>query len=1234
MADLPLRHVSIRVPWHQNGWDGSICSHAKGNASCLVLKEVRDRRDDNQEAADGGASIQDLSSDRWPACMTERGTFMSPFAFDRTIRHPYASFSGEHEVNEPATFHHPPYSAATIPFRWMIRETAWELAEEFELDADPDREPMHGWLEHNNWVLDQHNQQALLDGFFSGIKPTRSLAFFYAKQTPLSDEHDRVLVGVGRVTDLGPLVPYAYSSKEGLRSYVWDRAVSHSIRNNGGEGFLLPYDAILERASEDDTLDLQQFVAAAPPDRRSEFSYAGEHVTHDGAIAALLACRDSFERWRQHSSTSVEPMLEWVDARLGELWKLRGPAPGLGAVLAAFGFARANALAYHVVDNVGENESPWPYFDRLMDDPSPLPLELVKELDPMIRNTWRNVREEKPERRALIELLSRFELTTEQADRFFRTEEREALGIDCTDADLLANPYLIYEDDRIRREGVSVWTVDRGVFPAPVVREKHPMSPPTAVNDRFDARRIRALTVSVLEGAAISGHTISGHTLQPRARVIHEIAHLPLDPPCPLHGDIADLAEKSFAPTITTSEMADGEPAYQLDRLDLVTRTIRKEVLNRARGKRHSVEDDWRQRIDAALPAVEEGDEEQEGRARDEKAAALHELASARFSVLVGPAGTGKTTLLQILVGHPTIAAGDVLLLAPTGKARVRLQQATGHDAKTLAQFLLKEGRYDGGTNTYRITGGAKVEAAKTVVVDEASMLTEEQVAALIDALKGVERLILVGDPRQLPPIGAGRPFVDIVEQLVPANIEGLFPRVAPSYAELTVHRRFKGEVPEDIQLAQWFSGQELAAGDDEIMSRLLSGEEWDRLRFVGWDGADDLREKLLATVVGELALADTNDAKGFEMKLGAVEVGDYVYFNRGAGVAAEHWQILSPVRGLTHGVRDMNRLIQATFRGATLEWARSHRSKIPKPFGAEAIIYGDKVINLVNRRRSRVYPKDDALEYVANGEIGIVVGQFKRKNWKGRPNKLEIEFSSQPGFSYDFYRGEVAEESSPRLELAYAITVHKAQGSEFGLSILVLPKESRLLSRELLYTALTRQRDRIVILHEGPLSELRKFASEYYSETSGRITNLFAPPSPVRLQDRFLEERLIHRSGKGEPMRSKSEVIIADALAAAGVEYEYEQPLVGADGRTRWPDFTVTEDSSGITYVWEHCGMLSVPEYADRWKRKVKWYGEQGVLTAAEGGGERATLIVTEDDEKGGIDAFAIKRHIEQVFG
>ncbi len=1124
-AKLPLRHVSIRVPWHDAGWDGTVCRNAKGNAACLVLKEIRDGRNDDLEQELAGRSIATLDqTTQWPACIGERATFMAPFEFTRMVKHPYAGFSDEHAHITPVPFRHPAYSAATIPFRWMSRKEAWGIGEEHDLDVDQGREPTEGWLEHNNWVQDHHNQRALLDAFFSAIEPERSLCFFYAKQAPMVDEADRVLVGAGRVLRLGASVEYGYSSPRPIRSYVWDRAVEHSIRNDVVDGFILPYHELLARASDDDSIDLHACTALPPGDRRTEFSYAGEHVTHDGALAALLACKEALEHAKAYVETPIDPSLRWIDERIGELWRLRGPSPGLGSALVAFGIRHGNFLAFELSSMLADNEDPWPLVDRVIDDPSLLSQRAQECLTRTTRDKWKAIRERRPERRKLLELLSCFELTSAQATRLYVVEERQAIWPDLTDEQLRGNPYLVYENDRVSRDSISIWTIDRGVFPAPVVRENHPLPEETRVDDPTDRRRVRALAVASLELAAADGHT-----LQPRSAVVRDVRGFPLDPPCPVDGDLMEIVEATFPPEIALAEMADGESAYQLQRLEATTQLVRTFVQKRVAGTRHDVEADWRALVDAELGTAGT-DDELEGRARLEKAAMLAELAASRFSVLIGPAGTGKTTLLKMLVEHPVVAAGGVLLLAPTGKARVRMQMATGADARTLAQFLVPLKRYDPHTGSYKVVSENKIAAAKTVIVDEASMLTEEMLAALVDSLKGVERFILVGDPRQLPPIGAGRPFVDIVEQLKPANVEASFPRVGAGYAELTVRRRHIGEVREDLQLADWFSGQSLGPGEDEILGRILTTDNTPTLRFVQWDTADDFRDRLLDTLVEELGdVASRDDARGFELSIGGDEYEGSVYFHRGNTYAkSESWQILSPVRGLTHGVRDVNRLVQTTFRAAAIASARQAGfRRIPRPLGPEGIVYGDKVINLVNHFSDRVYPKEGGINYVANGEIGVVVGQFKGKSakWKGAPWKLQVEFSSQPEFAYDFTPGQLQEEGSPMLELAYAVTVHKAQGSEFGLCLLVLPRESRILSRELLYTALTRQRDRIVILHEGDRSGLRIYASDYFSETKRRLTNLFVPPRSDEAR------RSLPRGATDSPVEPRR----ADALEVRG---------------------------------------------------------------------------------------------------
>ncbi|ATY83833.1 hypothetical protein CVV65_01645 [Kyrpidia spormannii] len=236
--------------------------------------------------------LSELPESQWPACIAERGTLMAPFEIVRTVVQPYSPTSEAHKHILPTKLRLPPYSVAAIPFRWMNRQFAWQLAEEHGIDASPDREPTDPeWLRNNRWVQSPDNQKALLEGFFSAIQPERSLCFFYAKQTPLMEDERRVIVGVGRVKHVGPLVEYEYAEDRPIRSYIWDRVVQHSIEPEFRDGFLLPYHSILGKLQADSSFNPEDFVAFAPDDRQIEFSYAAEHVLHDAAIAGLLECK-------------------------------------------------------------------------------------------------------------------------------------------------------------------------------------------------------------------------------------------------------------------------------------------------------------------------------------------------------------------------------------------------------------------------------------------------------------------------------------------------------------------------------------------------------------------------------------------------------------------------------------------------------------------------------------------------------------------------------------------------------------------------------------------------------------------------------------------------------------------------------------------------------------------------------------------------------------------------------
>ena len=1189
-------------------------------------------------------------------------SFMAPFSLTRTMTHPYAEIYPEtHGHFAPTRFVQPEYSAACVPFRWMLRENIEGkakdgeigIAERLQLDWVPDREPdirnRAGKEVETDWLQERENQLAMLDTFFGALRPEESHCFFYAKRTPLSDQSRRVIVGVGRVRSVGEATEYAYKVKNPpLRCVLWERNVSHSVRPGFVDGFLFPYREVLAMA-EREGVNPEEFVAFAPDEHFDAYSYGSELLTHDGAVASLVACAAALHRIRARIEGPWDTALAWVDTQLNRLWKARGAFPGLGSALSAFGyewgFQHGSLFAFEIEllrERKGGGD-PWTLVDAVMEDPTKLRGTTAKLLSDGLRKGWKRL---SSERRALLQLLARCAIREEQALRFYDAPERADAGIAATDAELLANPYLLFEHDRRSADCVAFEVVDRGLFPDESIRKQFPIPERSRITDPADARRVRALVVDLLESA-----TGEGHALLPRSWVIRRARERALQPPCPLGENVLDAVEESFGTVVVRAATRGGEAAYQVDRLAECRKIIRREILGRKNGKSHSANHEWRKLVDSGLnqPLPDDSaDRQLEERARHEKASALEQLFRSRLSVLIGPAGTGKTTLLKVLCSMPEVATKGLLLLAPTGKARVRLEEQTGlrGSGRTLAQLLNRLQRYDGATGAYfPKPNSPRCGDYRTVIVDECSMLTEEQLAALIDSLTNVERLVLVGDPRQLPPIGAGRPFVDIVKMIEPANVESLFPRCSAGYAELTITRRQQGDSRADVLLAAHFSGRPIDPGADMVFDASFD-DVADRLRLIQWNHPQELQEKFVAELVRTLKLSGADDELGFEESLGGVRYKDlpWAFFwnkfadNPGAASKAEAWQLLSPMRAGPVGGDALNRMIQSRFRAKVHEsaqldgWGR----KVPRPVGRQTLLYGDKVINVLNQRRRDVWPKPDGEAYIANGDLGVVVGQYKTKKFVGLPWKLEVEFAGQLGYKYGFRPGEFGDEGSNPLELAYCLTVHKTQGSEFGVTFVVLPNPCWLLSRELLYTALTRHQERLVVLHQGPLADYRSYAGDEYSEIARRITNLFADPTPravsVGTQHCFLEDGLIHRTERGDLVRSKSELVIADKLYARDIEYAYEQPLVLPNGRTRYPDFTIADHARGVTFYWEHLGMLDDPAYSARWERKRAEYLEAGIRPLHDGDSSNGALIETRDEPGGGLDAAAIAAIIDRV--
>ena len=971
---------------------------------------------------------------------------------------------------------------------------------------------------------------------------------------------------------------------------MWETVVSHSLRPDQTEGILLPYQQLVQLMESG--VDVSKALAWAPEDADIEFSYVTDHVSDDTAIAALKSLQAAAEGMAALGLTVPASATSWVDQQVERLWQIRGPAPGLAAVLAYVGAEYPHHIVRRLVVEPDWAQDPWGVVERALKADNPVANELGQRLPASVGHSWRGLQQDE---RTALKILSAMDVGREQVSNLMKGKTTWEVSA----SELVSNPYLAATCTYRSRYPIALATVDQACFPAAHVDWTNVIAELIGIDDPGDARRIEALMVEVLERLAEQGNTIAGET-----QVLTAASEIPLTRACPIGRsllvayqlDAPSLSEYQHWTPLVGAELEGGLPAYKLAHLHEAGLDISDHMRRRREATRFDACFDARAYIDDSFGDADI-DDIQEELARQEKAAGLAELFASRLSVLVGPAGTGKTRLLETLVSRPEILQDGVLLLAPTGKARVQMQTKVRHPAKTLASFLIKKGGFDPKTGRYRNVHKSKRDRYGLVIIDESSMLTEEMLAATLSALEGVKRLILVGDHRQLPPIGAGRPFVDIVEWLKPDSLPDTI-RVAPGYVELTVFRRFRGADGDrdDLALAQWFGGGDLPGAADAIWQKIRLGVDSDTLGFRQWDEGGVVAT-LQAAIEAELQLAHAPDPeKAFKLTYGGKLSPDGKWVNwpignEGAGHHCEDWQVLSPTRSRVFGTVELNRMLKQKYRGGDLDWAmKRYGHRPPKPMGPEQIVLGDKVMQTRNDADAKSYPEGSGLDYVANGEIGVVVSRADKS-----PQYANVEFSSQPGATYGY---KPSSSEDPSLELAWAVTIHKAQGSEFGTTFLVVPARVAI-SRELLYTALTRQTRKVVILHEGRIDDLFTLTSSAFSETARRMTDLFRRPAPRELTVgdglRRFDANLIHVAPGDVLVRSKNEVIVASILEElAPDQWSYETPLT-IDGITKYPDFTIEKEDTGEAIIWEHLGMMGNPKYAKDWEAKKRWYIDHG---------------------------------------
>lgn len=478
--------------------------------------------------------------------------FLQPMPRLRMEEHPLR-LRPEYAHFQSTTVTLPPWSVAVAP-RWLRLKEA--LGEEgvyarYALRFRPMDEPPG-----SDRVERQANQEVLADSFFSSIRPGESLIFLYCRNAPMVADGRPILVGVGRVEDLGSPESYETEDAEDWPCLLPYRAVEHSIRPSAKQGFVFPLDQFLDHPEA-------AILCPMPP----EVDTGGEAtlLDHDGAWALMTAAERCWERILENSQ-GYSP-LPWLRHQRLRLREWRGDAPGAAAALRALGLRHGPA----VLAEVDRGSGPlWERVEAALTDPA----ELGGLLPPGIGLAWQLLSEE---RKAFLALLARFSLRPAQANNLYnrRTEPDEAV--------LLEDPYLLPE--------VPLPVVDRGLAWEPAAEDLDEERTETvslvsigrtdkAAFSSLDPRRIRALMRHLLRRAAEQGHT-----LLPVEKLVEAAEKVELDPPCHLTPELVLTTplEEDAPWGMVQVELADGSPALQLVAMAAAGKRIRNHLSRRAR---------------------------------------------------------------------------------------------------------------------------------------------------------------------------------------------------------------------------------------------------------------------------------------------------------------------------------------------------------------------------------------------------------------------------------------------------------------------------------------------------------------------------------------------------------------------------------------------------------------------------------------------------------------------------
>lgn len=386
---------------------------------------------------------------------------------------------------------------------------------------------------------------------------------------------------------------------------------------------------------------------------------------------------------------------------------------------------------------------------------------------------------------------------------------------------------------------------------------------------------------------------------------------------------------------------------------------------------------------------------------------AVFAVAKNGVTILTGGPGTGKTTTINAILEYLAAEGMDVVLAAPTGRAAKRMTEATGYEAKTIHRLLELNGE---STEEERYARFERNEEnpleVDAVIIDEMSMVDIHLMSALLKATLPGSRLVLVGDENQLPSVGPGSVLKDLIR--------------CEQFPVIRLTKIFRQASTSDIVV----NAHRINAG--EMIPLKKKSKDFLFLERESW-----------ADVVGMLVYMVRD-------KLPA-------YVN----AKPEEIQILTPMRKGNFGVESLNPVLQEHLNPPS-------PSKCEREFPQGIFREGDKVMQIKNNyqlewviRSKHGYVADSGIG-VFNGDTGTIVEIDLRLE------EVTVEFEDKKQVTYTYKECE-------ELELAYAVTIHKSQGSEYPAVVMPLVTGSRFLfNRNLLYTGVTRGKNCVMIIGRG----------------------------------------------------------------------------------------------------------------------------------------------------------------------